>query len=219
MHSINTSGHKFGLVYAGLGWIVWRGAEYLPKDLIFELHYLGGTEQSYTLNFSRPGGQVIAQYFNFIHLGREGYRSIMCNALQNARVLSKALEGSGWYVCLSDIHRRKGSWGDGGSETKLVEGMKDLVLNENDPELYNSGLPVVAFRFSGEFRESFPHIKQASVSTLLRVKGYIIPSMLPGDILYSLQYTNTSLWLRLQFAAERFRDRDPESSREREHVR
>ncbi|RPB14721.1 glutamate decarboxylase [Morchella conica CCBAS932] len=176
VHSINTSGHKFGLVYAGLGWIVWRNEEYLPKDLIFELHYLGGTEQSYTLNFSRPGNQVIAQYFNFIHLGREGFTSVMRNALQNARVLSKALEASGWYVCLSDIHRKRGSWGDGGTGTKIIDGVKDLVLQESDPSLYNSGLPVVAFRFNDEFRKTFPHIKQQSVSTLLRTKGYIIPN-------------------------------------------
>ena len=60
--SINTSGHKFGLVYAGVGWIIWRDESYLPKHLVFELHYLGGTEESYTLNFSRPGAQIIAQY-------------------------------------------------------------------------------------------------------------------------------------------------------------
>ena len=59
--SINTSGHKFGLVYAGVGWIIWRDEKYLPKHLIFELHYLGGTEESYTLNFSRPGAQIIGQ--------------------------------------------------------------------------------------------------------------------------------------------------------------
>lgn len=58
--SINTSGHKFGLVYAGVGWIIWRDESYLPKHLVFELHYLGGTEESYTLNFSRPGAQIIA---------------------------------------------------------------------------------------------------------------------------------------------------------------
>lgn len=177
VHSINTSGHKFGLVYPGLGWIVWRSEEYLPKDLIFELHYLGGTEQSYTLNFSRPGAQVLAQYFNFIHLGREGYQSIMRNALQNARILSKALEASGWYICLSDIHRKRGTWGDGHTGINVMGDVKSLVLNDDDPIAYNSGLPVVAFRFNDEFRKSFPQIKQASVSTLLRVKGYIIPSM------------------------------------------
>jgi glutamate decarboxylase len=75
--SINTSGHKFGLVYAGVGWIIWRDEAYLPKYLIFELHYLGGTEESFTLNFSRPGAQIIGQYYNLLHLGFSGYRSIM----------------------------------------------------------------------------------------------------------------------------------------------
>lgn len=75
--SINTSGHKFGLVYAGVGWIIWRDEALLPKHLVFELHYLGGTEESYTLNFSRPGAQVIAQYYNLMHLGFTGYQNIM----------------------------------------------------------------------------------------------------------------------------------------------
>lgn len=99
--SINTSGHKFGLVYAGLGWILWRDESYLPKHLIFELHYLGGTEASFTLNFSRPGAQVVAQYYNLIHLGFRGYRKIMENVLSNARLLSRALECTGWYQCVS----------------------------------------------------------------------------------------------------------------------
>ena len=106
--SINTSGHKFGLVYAGVGWIIWRDESYLPKHLIFELHYLGGTEESYTLNFSRPGAQIIGQYYNLIHLGFKGYRSIMENCMSNARLLSKSLEATGWYTCVSDIHRKKG---------------------------------------------------------------------------------------------------------------
>ncbi|KAA8900002.1 pyridoxal phosphate-dependent transferase [Sphaerosporella brunnea] len=169
VHSISTSGHKFGLVYAGLGWAIWRNEKWLPKDLIFELHYLGGTEQTFTLNFSRPCAQVIAQYFNFLSLGKEGYVSIMHNALTNARMLSKALEASGWYTCVSDIHRKRGSWG--------YEAQRRLgQINENDAKLYNPGLPVVAFRFNDEFRKEYPHVKQASVSTLLRVKGYIIPN-------------------------------------------
>jgi glutamate decarboxylase len=98
--SINVSGHKFGLVYAGVGWIIWRDESYLPKHLIFELHYLGGTEESFTLNFSRPGAQIIAQYYNLIRLGFTGYRAIMENALHNARLLSKALEATTWYRCV-----------------------------------------------------------------------------------------------------------------------
>lgn len=94
--SINTSGHKFGLVYAGVGWIIWRDESFLPKHLVFELHYLGGTEESYTLNFSRPGAQIIAQYYNLIHLGFDGFRAIMENCLSNARLLSKSIEASGY---------------------------------------------------------------------------------------------------------------------------
>jgi glutamate decarboxylase len=182
VHSINTSGHKYGLVYAGLGWIIWRGEEYLPKELIFELHYLGGTEQSYTLNFSRPGAQVLAQYFNFLHLGKEGYKTVMRNALSNARFLSKAIEASGWYTCLSDIHRKRGVYG-GGIGKGIKEGVKEAVLSDDNPHVYNAGLPVVAFRLSDEFKKEFPHVKQASVSTLLRAKGYIIPNYnLPPNV-------------------------------------
>ena len=90
-------------MYAGLGWIIWRDETFLPKHLIFELHYLGGTEESYTLNFSRPGAQIIGQYFNLIRLGFTGYQGIMENTLKNARLLSRALEQTGWYQCVSDV--------------------------------------------------------------------------------------------------------------------
>lgn len=171
--SINTSGHKFGLVYAGVGWIIWRDEAYLPKYLVFELHYLGGTEESYTLNFSRPGAQVIAQYYNLIHLGFEGFRSIMENCMTNARLLSKALEACGWYACVSDIHRKKGEF--------TFKGTDHAVFGEDDETSadYNAGLPVVAFRLSDNFKKEYPHVKQESVSTLMRVKQYIIPSTSP----------------------------------------
>ncbi|KAI4243460.1 MAG: hypothetical protein L6R40_003462 [Gallowayella cf. fulva] len=168
--SINTSGHKFGLVYAGVGWIIWRDESYLPKHLIFELHYLGGTEESYTLNFSRPGAQIIAQYYNLIHLGFEGYRSIMENCLTNARLLSKALEKTGWYICVSDIHRKKGEHVYRGAG-EVEYGSEDETSAE-----YNAGLPVVAFRLSDEFKRDYGHVKQESISTLLRAKQYIIPN-------------------------------------------
>jgi glutamate decarboxylase len=168
--SINTSGHKFGLVYAGVGWIIWRDESYLPKYLVFELHYLGGTEESYTLNFSRPGAQIIAQYYNLIHLGFTGYQSIMENCLSNARLLSKSLEATGWYTCVSDIHRKKGTYTFAGTAT-AVFGTEDETSAD-----YNAGLPVVAFRFSDEFKKEFPHLKQDTISNLLRAKQYIIPN-------------------------------------------
>ncbi|KAF3931657.1 hypothetical protein ABW20_dc0108874 [Dactylellina cionopaga] len=168
--SINTSGHKFGLVYAGVGWIIWRDQSYLPKHLIFELHYLGGTEESYTLNFSRPGGQIIAQYFNFIHLGYNGYRAIMENCMANARLLSKSLEATGWYTCVSSIHRKKGDL-----YYRPGQAVFNAGANETSAD-YNAGLPVVAFRLSDSFKKEYPHVKQVLVSTMLRVKQYIIPN-------------------------------------------
>jgi glutamate decarboxylase len=74
--SINASGHKFGLAPLGCGWIIWREAADLPEELIFNVKYLGGNMRSFALNFSRPAGQVAAQYYNFVRLGREGYTRI-----------------------------------------------------------------------------------------------------------------------------------------------
>ncbi|MEI8081727.1 MAG: glutamate decarboxylase [Actinomycetes bacterium] len=76
VHSINTSGHKYGLVYPGLGWVVWRSPDYLPEDLIFHVSYLGGDMPTLALNFSRPGAQVLLQYYLFLRLGRSGYTDI-----------------------------------------------------------------------------------------------------------------------------------------------
>lgn len=90
----------------GVGWVIWRDKAHLPKDLIFELHYLGSVEYSFSLNFSRPAAPIIAQYFNLIHLGFEGYRAVALDDLKNARLLSRALENSKYYTVLSDIHRK-----------------------------------------------------------------------------------------------------------------
>ena len=74
--SINTSGHKYGRVYPGVGWIVWREEAALPDDLVFHVSYLGGDMPTFALNFSRPGAQVVAQYYELIRLGREGFRAV-----------------------------------------------------------------------------------------------------------------------------------------------
>src|SRR6201986_4276878 len=76
VHSINASGHKYGLVYPGVGWAIWRDAAALPRDLVFDANYLGGTMPTFALNFSRPGSEVIAQYFMFLALGWDGYAEI-----------------------------------------------------------------------------------------------------------------------------------------------
>jgi glutamate decarboxylase len=74
--SINASGHKYGLVYPGVGWVVWREAAALPQDLVFKVNYLGGQMPTFALNFSRPGAQVAAQYYNFLRLGFPGYQRV-----------------------------------------------------------------------------------------------------------------------------------------------
>ncbi len=76
VHSINSSGHKYGHVYPGLGWVVWRSREFLPDELIFKVAYLGGEMDTFGLNFSRPGSQVLLQYYNFLRLGWSGYRRV-----------------------------------------------------------------------------------------------------------------------------------------------
>ncbi|SDR84200.1 glutamate decarboxylase [Microterricola viridarii] len=75
--SINASGHKYGLTYPGIGFVLWRSPEHLPEELVFRVNYLGGDMPTFTLNFSRPGNQVIGQYYNFLRLGRGGYRAVM----------------------------------------------------------------------------------------------------------------------------------------------
>jgi glutamate decarboxylase len=74
--SINTSGHKYGLVHPGVGWVLWRDMAALPEELIFYVNYLGGEMPTFALNFSRPGAEVAAQYYNFFRLGRSGYRAV-----------------------------------------------------------------------------------------------------------------------------------------------
>lgn len=86
--SINTSGHKFGLAPLGCGWVIWREAKDLPKDLIFNVNYLGGNMPTFALNFSRPGGQIVCQYYNFLRLGKEGYRKIQTACYDNARCIA-----------------------------------------------------------------------------------------------------------------------------------
>ena len=172
--SINASGHKFGLAYVGVGWVVWRDKAHLPKDLIFELHYLGSTEYSFTLNFSRPAAPIIAQYFSLIHLGFEGYRKIALSDLQNARLLCRALERSGYYTVLSDIHRPI----DSQNALKRAVG-----VDETNVENYHPGLPVVSFRFSDDFRQKYPDVQQKWIQTLLRTKGWIVPNYnLPPEL-------------------------------------
>lgn len=114
-------GHKFGLSYVGVGWVIWRDKAHLPKDLIFELHYLGSVQYSFSLNFSRPAAPIIGQYFNFLRLGHEGYRVAALQDQQNARLLSRALENTGYFMVISDIHRATGKYVGPGIESPNID--------------------------------------------------------------------------------------------------
>ena len=100
--SINTSGHKYGLAPLGVGWVIWRDAEELPADLIFKVNYLGGEMPTFALNFSRPGGQIAAQYYDFLRLGRAGYRKIHESCYETARYLADEIGRMGPFELIYD---------------------------------------------------------------------------------------------------------------------
>ncbi len=100
--SINTSGHKYGRVYPGVGWIIWREADRLPDELVFKVNYLGGEMPTFALNFSRPGAQVIGQYYEFIRLGREGFTAVQRAARDAAMGLSAELASRPEFRLITD---------------------------------------------------------------------------------------------------------------------
>jgi glutamate decarboxylase len=102
VQSINASGHKYGLVYPGVGWAIWRDAAALPSDLIFDVNYLGGHMPTFSLNFSRPGSEVVAQYFMFTALGFEGYQRVQRQSSAVAQHLSGVVASMGPYRLVSD---------------------------------------------------------------------------------------------------------------------
>ena len=95
VRSINASGHKYGLVYPGVGWVVWRSEEDLPNELIFHVNYLGGDQPTFSLNFSKGAGQILAQYYNFLRLGRDGYTEIMQGLEEHGVLPNQGRGGSG----------------------------------------------------------------------------------------------------------------------------
>ncbi|WP_236790700.1 glutamate decarboxylase [Amycolatopsis sp. GM8] len=99
--SINTSGHKYGLVYPGVGWVLWRDHDALPRELVFNVNYLGGEMPTFALNFSRPGAEVAAQYYTFVRLGREGFRAVQQASRDVATALAERIEGLGPFHLLT----------------------------------------------------------------------------------------------------------------------
>ena len=100
--SIQASGHKFGLVYPGVGWVLWRDTEFLPEDLVFHVNYLGGDMPTFALNFSRPGAQVVLQYFQFLRLGREGFRLVQQTCQDVAVHISQTLAAMPEFDVIAD---------------------------------------------------------------------------------------------------------------------
>ena len=96
--SINVSGHKYGLVYPGVGWVIFRSPEFLPQELVFTVNYLGADQSSYTLNFSKGASQIVGQYYQLIRLGKKGYREIMANLQRTADHLAEVLKEMGFLI-------------------------------------------------------------------------------------------------------------------------
>lgn len=96
--SINVSGHKYGLVYPGVGWVIFRSPEFLPQELVFTVNYLGADQSSYTLNFSKGASQIVGQYYQLIRLGKRGYTAIMTNLTRTADHLADVLSAMGFII-------------------------------------------------------------------------------------------------------------------------
>jgi glutamate decarboxylase len=106
--SISTSGHKFGLAPLGVGWVLWRDASELPDDLIFHVTYLGGDMPVFQINFSRPAGQIVAQYYNFVRLGRKGYQDVHDSCYTTGQYLATEIVKLGPFELLCDADPQTG---------------------------------------------------------------------------------------------------------------
>jgi glutamate decarboxylase len=147
VQSINASGHKYGLVYPGVGWAVWRNREALPRELVFDVNYLGGRMPTFALNFSRPGSEVIAQYFMLVSLGRRGYQRVLGRAREVAMHLAKEIGSLGPYRLLTD-----------GSELPvfaftLAPEVRNYTVFDVSDRLRQSGWLVPAYSFPDNRRD------------------------------------------------------------------
>ena len=179
--SINTSGHKFGLAPLGVGWVIWRDAKDLPEELIFNVNYLGGNMPTFALNFSRPGGQIVAQYYNLLRLGREGYTRIQNACYQTAQYLSAEINKIGPFEIIFGGVSKTGipalSW-------KLKDGQKhNFTLYELADRLRSRGWQVPAY--------SMPANRQDLVVQRILVRHGVsrdLASLLIDDIKRCLEY-------------------------------
>ena len=145
--SINVSGHKYGLVYPGVGWIIYRDESDFPEDLIFKVNYLGGWMPTYTLNFSCNSAFVLAQYYNFLRLGREGYTHIMKNCMANAQYLAEKLKESGKFEMINDAQMLPIV------AVKLKDSVKKFTVYDLSAKLRERGWVIAAYTMPANAEE------------------------------------------------------------------
>ena len=138
--SINVSGHKYGLVYAGIGWVLFREKVDLHPDLVFSVNYLGGDQESFTLNFSKSSANIVAQYYQFLRLGQAGYKKIMENCMKNAAFFREKLLATGKVIIVDKAHIPCVSW------AFTEETQKSCSVFDLQDKLKNKGWIVPAYR-------------------------------------------------------------------------
>ncbi len=147
VQSINASGHKFGLVYPGVGWALWRNRAALPEELIFHVNYLGGDMPTYGLNFSRPGSEVVTQYYEFLRLGFEGYRRVQEAARDTAQYLVQEVAAIEPFELISDAS------GIPVFAFRLREGVEDYTVFDVSARLRQHGWLVPAYTFPPDLED------------------------------------------------------------------
>jgi glutamate decarboxylase len=181
VRSINTSGHKFGLAPLGVGWVIWREASDLPEGLIFHVNYLGGNMPTFALNFSRPGGQVICQYYLMLRLGMDGYRRVHQNCYEVAQHIARQIAEFAPFDVLFDGDCRTGipavSW------TMSENARAQYSLFDLSERLRGRGWQVAAYAM-------VPNITEMTVMRVLVRHGFSLnfADALLDDIRRSLQY-------------------------------
>ena len=176
--SINTSGHKFGLSPLGVGWVIWRETIDLPEYLVFRVNYLGGDMPTFALNFSRPGGEIVAQYYNFLRLGKAGYRKIQQTCAEIGQAFARKLEQIGVFDVLYD-----GQGGIPGVCWTLKEGATGFTLYDLADRLRSRGWLVPAY--------SLPSERSDLVVQRIVVRhgmSHNLAAMLVEDIKQALEY-------------------------------
>jgi len=150
--SINASGHKFGLAPLGVGWVLWREPADLPDDLVFHVTYLGGDMPTFQINFSRPAGQVIAQYYDFVRLGRAGYAAVHGQAHEVARFCAAELAACG---CFEIVHDGDPARGIPAVVWTLRPGVNPgFTLYDLADRLRMRGWQVPAYPFTGDLADT-----------------------------------------------------------------